>query len=494
MLDNLIISIGLVASPEAMIALVVGTVLGIVVGALPGLGSVVGITMILPFTTAMGQVPGVALMLGVYCGSVFGGSISAILINTPGTPASAATCLDGFPMTQRGEGDLALGWATGASLFGGIFSIVVLMIAAPQLAALALRFGPIEYFALMVFALTCIASVSEGSMAKGLLMGMIGLFLGVVGPDPVTGDIRFDFGIFQLSGGIGLIPIVVGAFALSEVFYRAAQYSTGAHALTSSIGFRFAPPREWLLRWKTFVKSAAIGSTVGVLPGTGAATAAFISYSEIRRSSPRRQQMGKGEPDGVIASETANNAVTGGALVPTLALGIPGDPVTAVMLGTLVYQGVTPGPRLFGENISLVYAIFICLLLANVLMAVLVATVGGRLFSRILRIPEPLLLSMVTVLALVGAYGVNNRMFDVMVALCAGVVAVLLRHARYPIAPMVIGMVIGPLLEQRFRQGLIISDNNFLAFFTSPIANIFFVLTLLFVLKATLWRSRRSPT
>ena len=492
MLENLAISLGLVATLEVAAALIVGTIVGLVVGALPGLGSVVGITMILPFTTAMDQIPGVALMLGVYCGSVFGGSISAILINTPGTPASAATCLDGYPMTRRGEGDLALGWVTGASLFGGVFSIGVLMLAAPQLAAVAIRFGPIEYFALMVFALTCIASVSQGSMVKGLLMGMFGLFLGVVGPDPVTGDIRFDFGVFQLSGGIALIPVVVGAFALSEVFIRAAESAGGTQALASNVGFRLAPLREWLLRWKVFLKSAVIGSTIGVLPGTGAATSAFISYSEVKRTSPRRENMGKGEPDGVIASESANNAVTGGALVPTLALGIPGDPVTAVMLGTLVYQGVTPGPRLFGENISLVYAIFICLLLANILMVILVATIGGRILSRILRLPEPLLLGMVTILALVGAYGVNNRLFDVMVALIAGGIAVLLRYANYPIAPLVIGMVIGPLLEQRFRQGLIISDGNFLAFFTSPIAAVFFALAIALFLKATVWTSRRE--
>jgi putative tricarboxylic transport membrane protein len=482
MLDLLWAGFGLLTSPATLVAIVAGTAVGVLVGALPGLGSVVGITMVLPFTITMPQMPSIALMLAVYCGSVYGGSLSAVLINTPGTPASAATCLDGYPMVRRGDADLAVGWVTLASLIGGIFSIAVLMIAAPQLAALAVRFGPIEYFALMVFALTCIATVSQGSLLKGLMMGTLGLFLGVIGPDPMSGDIRFDFDVFQLSGGLGLIPIVVGAFALAEVFHRAAERGT-AIVVQRTSGFRIAPLREWLLRWKVVLKASAIGSFIGVLPGTGAATASFISYSEVKRTSPRRQGMGKGEPDGIIASESANNAVTGGALVPTLALGIPGDPVTAVMLGTLVLQGVTPGPKLFSENAALVYAILLCLVVVNVTMA-LMGAFGARFFSRILRIPEPLLLSMVTVLALIGAYGVNNRMFDVAVALVAGIVTMLLRHAGFSAAPMVIGLVLGPLLEEKLRQGLIVTDGNFLAFFASPAASVLFVLTLIFAGKA----------
>ncbi|MCL4748104.1 MAG: tripartite tricarboxylate transporter permease, partial [Burkholderiaceae bacterium] len=310
MLENLVAAGALIASPGAIVAMLVGAAVGIVVGALPGLGSVVGITMVLPFTITMPQIPSVALMLGIYCGSIYGGSISAILINTPGTPASAATCLDGYPMARRGEADLAIGWATLASFIGGVFSIAVLILAAPQLAAFAVRFGPIEYFALMVFALTCIATVSQGSLVKGLLMGFLGLFIGVVGPDPVTGDIRFDFGVFELSAGIGLIPVVVGAFALSEVFYRAAEMGAGAEPVAAGTGFRLAPLAQWLARWKTLLKASVIGSFIGVLPGTGAATASFISYAEVKRSSPRREEMGKGEPDGIIASEAANNAVT----------------------------------------------------------------------------------------------------------------------------------------------------------------------------------------
>ncbi len=493
LLENLLTALSMLTNFGAISAMVIGVAVGILVGVLPGLGSVVGITMVLPFTITMAQIPSVALMLGVYCGSVYGGSITAILINTPGTPASAATCFDGYPMARRGDADLAIGWVTMSSLFGGLFSVVVLILAAPQLAAIAVSFGPVEYFALMVFGLTCIATVSQDSLIKGLLMGMLGLFIGVIGADPVTGDMRFDFGVFELSAGIGLIPVVVGAFALSEVFHRAGELGTAsaATAAQGKTGARLAPWSQWWLRRWVLVKASVIGSMIGVLPGTGAATASFISYSEIRRTSPRQDKMGQGEPDGIIASESANNAVTGGALVPTLALGIPGDPVTAVMLGSLILQGVTPGPKLFNESAPTVYAIFISLFIVNLLMAAM-GLFGARLFSRVLRVPEQLLLASVTVLSLVGAYGVNNRMFDVLVALIAGIVTLLLRRGGFSAAPLVIGLVLGPLLEEKLRQGLIVSDGNFLTFFTSPIACGLFALTALFLGKALFGKRRFS--
>ncbi len=260
----------------------------------------------------------------------------------------------------------------------------------------------------------------------------------------------------------------------------------------SRVGYRIAPWPDWWLRRWILIKASLIGSFIGVLPGTGAATASFISYSEIKRSSPRRDEMGQGEPDGLIASEAANNAVTGGALVPTLALGIPGDPVTAVMLGSLVLQGVTPGPKLFSEQAPVVYAIFVSLFVVNVLMAVL-GLLGARWYARILRVPEPLLLTAVSILALIGAYGVNNSLFDVVIALVAGIVMVLLRGAGFAAAPMVIGLVLGPLLEEKLRQGLIISDGNFLAFFASPIASLLFVMTALFLAKAVFGSARPLP-
>ncbi|MEO1019738.1 MAG: tripartite tricarboxylate transporter permease, partial [Pseudomonadota bacterium] len=392
---------------DAITAMFLGTALGIVVGALPGLGSIIALTICLPFTFAMDQVPAVALLLAAYCGSVYGGSISSILINTPGTLAAASTALDGYPMALRGEANKALGWATAASICGGLFSTVILVLTAPQLANFALRFGPIETFSVIILALTCIASISRGSMLKGLLAGAIGLFLAVIGADPITGDIRFDFGYFPLTAGIALVPMVVGLFALSEVLIRALELGTGRVEITRNTGMQFPRWSEWKPRLRLLLKSCTIGSLIGVLPGTGSAVAAFISYAEAKRTSPRRDKIGTGEPDGIVAAESANNAVTGGALVPTLALGIPGDAVTAVMVTTLLIQGITPGVRLMADNPQIVIAAFIALFLINLILLVQ-AYAASRGFAALLRTPEPLLLAMVAVFATVGAYGVRG--------------------------------------------------------------------------------------
>lgn len=460
----------------AIVSIFIGTILGVIVGVLPGLGSVIGITMILPFTFTMGQIPALALMLGIYCGSVFGGSISAIVINTPGTPQAAATALDGFPMAQRGEADLAIGWTTVASVIGGLFSVMVLILLAPQLAAFSLKFTAIEYFALGVFALVCIANVSRGAMLKGLLSGIIGLFLATVGADQVTGDMRFTFDNFELTAGISLIPCIVGLFALSEMFVRASETHIVKPTINYKVGFRLPKLAAWKGRITNLLKSCAIGSFVGALPGTGAATAAFISYSEAKRSSPNRDKFGTGEPDGLIAAESANNAVTGSAMVPTLALGVPGDPVTAVMLGTFIVHGIAPGPRLFSENLDIVYAIFFILIAVNLLMF-FVGAVGAQAFTRVLRVPEPLLMAMVVVIALVGAYGVRGNPIDLITAFVAGVGGFLLRKNGFPLAPLVIGMVLSQMIENSLRQGLMITRGDFFAFFQRPISLTLFMLT-----------------
>lgn len=471
-------SLGLehVLTLSALLAILVGTVLGVAVGVLPGLGSVIGITMVLPFTFSMEQIPALALMLGIYCGSVYGGSISAIMINTPGTPQAAATALDGFPMAQRGDADLALGWTTAASVIGGLFSVLVLIIAAPQLAAFSLNFTAIEYFALGIFALICIANVSRGAMAKGLLAGAIGLFLATIGVDHVTGDMRFTFGSFEMTAGISLIPAIVGLFALSEVFIRASESTVVKELVTHKVGFRLPPWSEWRPRLWLLFKSCTIGSFVGTLPGTGAATAAFIAYGEAKRSAPHKEKLGTGEPDGLVAAESANNAVTGSAMVPTLALGIPGDPVTAVMLGTFIVHGLTPGPRLFTENLDLVYAVFLILVAVNILMF-FVGALGAQVFTRALRVPQPLLMTMVTVIAIVGAYGVRGNPLDLATAFVAGVGGFVLRKAGFPLAPLVIGMVLSQMIENSLRQGLLLTRGSFLAFFERPIALTLFIIT-----------------
>lgn len=493
-MESLFSALQLLLTPSVMLAILLGTFFGMIVGALPGLGSVLAITIVLPFTFSMDKVTSIALVLAIYCSSVYGGSLSAILINTPGTPQSATTMLDGFPMTRRGEADLAIGWATIASVFGGLFSAVILIVAAPQLARFALRFGPIETFALICMALTCIAGVSRDSLIKGLLAGVIGLFLATVGTDQMTGTVRFTFDIFELSGGFQLIPVLVGLFALAEVFSRVAERHTDSGAFfTSDGGFKVAPLREWMLRWKTLVKSAVIGTFIGILPGTGAATASFIAYTDAKRTGRFKEKFGTGEPEGLIASETSNNAVTGGALVPTLALGIPGDPVTAVLMTALIIQGIQPGVRLFLDNPDIMNAAFMALILCNLVMLV-VGALSARMITRVLRMPEPVLLAMVMLLSIVGSYGVSGRMFDVFVTLGAGIFGFVLRLCGVPTAPVIIGMVLGPILEESLRQGLILTDNSYLAFFSTehPIAIVLFAITAVIVVWSGISEFRAS--
>ena len=492
-MEMLVSSIWAVLQPDVILAMALGTIFGIIVGALPGLGSILAITIALPFTFAMGQVAAISLVIAVYCSSVFGGSISAILINTPGTPQSAATCLDGYPMTRSGHADAALGWAATASLIGGLFSTVVLIFAAPRLAQVALGFGAIETFALITVALTCIIGVAQGSLIKGLLAGVFGLFLSTVGVDQMTGQARFTFDVFAMSNGFPLLPVIVGLFAFGEVFYRLGTKAVSAGESGVRVGMKIPKLKEIMLRWKTVLRSCLIGTFVGILPGTGAATASFISYAEAKRSGRYRDKLGTGEPEGIIAAEASNNGVTGGALVPTLALGIPGDPVTALMMSALIIQGIQPGVRLFSENPGLMNSTFVALIVCNILMFV-AALVMAPILTRTLRVPEPLLMTAVLVLSVVGSYGASGRMFDVGVGIFFGIVGVALRFLKVPIAPIVIGLVLGPIFEESLRQGLIITDNNFLSFMSLeyPLAMILLLLAASIVLVSAFRETRKA--
>jgi putative tricarboxylic transport membrane protein len=488
-MDSVLLALQTVGDPSIVFIMVGGTAAGILIGAMPGLGSVLAITLALPLTFVLAPHPSITLLLGLYCGSVYGGSLSAILINTPGTPQAAATVFDGYPMMKKGQGDLALGWATTASLIGGLISTVILVVAAPLLARVGLRFGPIEYFALGVFALTCVVSVARENLIKGLIACLLGLVFASIGQDPLTGDVRLHFSSFEMAAGIGLVPFLVGLFALSEVFWRIAERRGAVVEIVGKSGFRFPGFAQIGRRWKVFVKSAMIGTWIGTLPGIGATASSMVSYAEAKRSSPNRDKFGTGEPDGVIASETANNAVTSGALVPTLALGIPGDPITAVMLGALIIQGVTPGPRLFVDNVDLVVFIFVALFFINIAMFALGALLCPA-FSRLIRMPEPLLVGGVVVLIAIGTFSVNYNPFDLTVALTAGIAGFFLRYAGFPLAPIVIGFVLGPMIEQSLRQGLILTRGSFLGFLWHPIALLLFALTVAFLAWAIygLWR------
>ncbi len=489
-MTQIIAAIQQFASLDVLIAIILGCLWGTIAGALPGMGTVSALIVALPFAFGMSTESSMALFLGIYVTSVYGGSISAILINTPGTPQSAATVFDGYPMARSGKADLAIGWATLSSLVGGLFSLVVLIVAAPALARVSVAFGPAAIFALILFALTCIAWVSAGSTIKGLMAGMIGLWLTTIGPDDLTGYTRFDFGIPALAGGLSLIPVLIGLFAFSEVFHRAAFYFDSKPPDVTNVGFRLPPIAEVTIRTSQFLRSSVIGTFIGILPGTGATAATFISYSELRRSSPRRENFGKGEPDGLIASEASNNAVTGGALIPTLALGIPGDGGTVVLLGVLTIQGVVPGFDLINNNPQLLTGAFLILLVANLLMFG-VGAVGARFFARLMKVPEPVLMGGILVLSLVGAFVVRGNPLDIIVAVLAGLAGLAMRFAGYPVAPVVIGMALGGTFEGKLRQGLISARGDFLEFILDPLALAILALAALVFLLPAL--GRRLP-
>lgn len=489
-MDNLALAIAQFSTFGVLIAMCIGCMWGMLAGALPGMGTVAALIVALPFTFAMSTESSIALFLGIYVTSVYGGSISAILINTPGTPQSAATVLDGYPMARAGDAGLAIGWATLSSFIGGIFSLIILVFAAPSLARVSVAFGPAAIFAIIIFSLTCIAWVSSGSTVKGLLGGAVGLWLTTIGPDNLTGLNRFTFDLDALRGGLSLIPVLIGLFALSEVFHRAAHYFAAKPADVRNVGFRLPPWPEILKRWPQFLRASTIGTFIGILPGTGATAAAFISYSEVKRTSPRSGNFGKGEPDGLIASEASNNAVTGGALVPTLALGIPGDGGTVVLLGVLTIQGLTPGYDLINNNAHILTGTFLMLLVANFIMFG-IGAVSTRLLGRILKMPEPVLLAMILMFSLVGAFVVRGNGVDVITCLIAGMAGVALRFASYPVAPVVIGMALGATFETKLRQGMISARGDFLTFLSDPIALVILAATALILLKPAIRAFRK---
>ncbi|QBY01293.1 hypothetical protein E2K80_11610 [Rhodophyticola sp. CCM32] len=490
-MDQIALAISQFATFSVLLAVIIGCLWGTIAGALPGIGTVTALIVALPFSFSLDTETSIALFLGIYVTSVYGGSVSAILINTPGTPQSAATVLDGYPMAKAGKADLAIGWATFASLFGGLFSLAVLIVAAPTLASVSVAFGPAAIFAIIVFALTCIAWVSRGSTLKGLLGGMIGLWLTTVGPDDLTGMTRFSFDIPALRGGLSLIPVLIGLFALSEVLHRAAFYFPAKTQDVTNIGFRMPEWPEIRMRFPQLVRSSVIGTFIGILPGTGATAATFVSYSDLRRTSPRKENFGKGEPDGLIASEASNNAVTGGALIPTLALGIPGDGGTVVLLGVLTIQGLTPGFDLINNNPHILTGAFLVILVANFIMFAMGA-LGARVFERVLRMPEPVLMSMIVLFSMIGAFTVRGNLVDILVCAIAGILGLVLRFANYPVAPIVIGMALGATLERKLRQGMISAQGDFIAFISDPIALAILGMTALIVLTPLIRRARAA--
>jgi putative tricarboxylic transport membrane protein len=453
---------------QVMLFMIAGLIAGIVVGALPGLTATMGVALLVPLTYWLDPLPAMMVLLGVYVGAMYGGAIPAILIRTPGTPAAAATSFDGYPLAKQGRAGVALGMACVAGVIGGVFSTLVLMFASPSVAKFALQFGPPEYFALAVFGLTIIASLSAQSLAKGLLMGVGGLLLSTVGMDPITAVPRFTFGMQELLDGVPFIAVLIGVFALAEVFHQASQKAELVPA--SDQWGRVLPSKDEMKQVLPSISLSCVsGTLIGALPGVGGDVAAFVAYDHAKKISKTPEQFGNGSLEGLAAAECANNSVTGGAMIPMLTMGIPGDSVTAVLLGGMMIHGLKPGPELFQKEGDLVHAIFLGLLLAN-LLVLPIGLLGAKWFAQTMRLPRQYLLPLIVVLCTVGAYAINNSFFDVGVAYLFGLIGWALKRWDFPLGPLVLGLILGRMAEENLRRALILSSGSPSIFLTHPIA------------------------
>lgn len=478
-LDSIAAGLSLVGNIESFLALFVGVAIGVVGGAIPGMSATMAVALTLPFTFAMQPITGILLLLGVYKGGIFGGSIPAILIKTPGTPASSATILDGYPLAEKGEAGRALGMALWASCTADVISNLALILFAGWLASFALSFGPPEFFTLILFSLTIIAGVSGKSLLRGALSALLGLLLATIGLDLVYGTNRFTFGDPNMMGGLNFIAVLIGLFAIPEIL--AMVWHPTAHVgKARSLGKNWVTFADYRRSFKSIVRGSFIGVFLGSIPGIGAAPSAFLSYSEARRTSKNKENFGKGEIEGVAASEAGNNGVAGATLIPLLALGVPGDVITAIIIGAFMVHGLQPGPMMFILNVDIIYGLFIGLIVSSVFLF-MIGSVAIRGFKYVADIPKRILIPAVLVLCIYGVFAVNNNIFDVGVMFAMGWVGYLMVRYQIPAAPFLIAFILGPLLEDNFRQSMLMSGSDPSILIRGPITWFFWTLTLLTV-------------
>lgn len=456
MIDNLLAGLIAVVQPEALLLVVIGTAVGLFVGSVPGLTATMALALLVPFTFTMDPLNGLILLGAVYVASMYGGAFTAILINTPGTPGAIATTLDGYPMAQQGKAELAILIATLASVVGGVVSVIFVILLAQPLTGIAIMFGPAQYFWVAVLGLSLIAALSTGSLLKGLLGGAIGMLLGTIGVSPIGGESRFLFGTPALQGGVQLLVALIGLFAIPELIRLTAtarktvdlDYTAGAEKMSNVV-------RETFRRPFNVLRSSVIGLIIGIIPGAGNNVAGLVAYNEAKRASRDPGSFGKGNPQGVVASEASNNAAVAGSVVPLLTLGVPGSPPAAVMLGALMLHGIRPGTALFAESGTLAYGFILSLGVAALVLMV-VGTYGGRLIVRaVTAVPLAYLVPTIAFMTILGAYSMRNSMIDVFVMLGIGIFAYAVRQFGLHPAPIALGLILGPIAEQGFGMAML---------------------------------------
>lgn len=487
-----------VFSIESIIFMCFGVVMGIIFGALPGLTTVLAVVLFTPMTFGMKPVTAMMLLLGLYCGGTYGGSITAILINTPGTPAASATCIEGYPLAKKGMARKALDMALYASFVGGILSGFILLFAAPLIAKATMLFTAAEYFCLSMFGLSMVISVSNDDIPGGIISCCIGLFISTIGIDNFSGVYRFTFGNIRMASGVETLIMMIGTFAISELMFKAARIRKGQpdnaeEVKDESFAVRGSMPltfKETLRSLRTMIRSSLIGVGIGAMPAIGGGVAAFLSYDAAKRLSKHKENFGKGELDGVAATEAGNNGVTGAALIPLFTLGIPGDGVTAVLLGALMIHGLVPGPLLFSKSADIVYTIMYGFIIINIIM-LLLGKVFLPLFAKIANISDQLLIPLIMLFCGAGAYAVRNSPFDLILIVAFGALSFILQKMKIAVLPLVLGIVLGKLTETNFVRAMLISLGKTPIFFTRPICIAFNVLIVISISTALLAKYRK---
>ena len=476
-MDGLLGALGLLFTPWPFFLTLLGTALGIVVGAIPGLTGAMLIALTLPLTFYMQPVHAVILLVSMYVGSISGGLITATLLRMPGTPASIMTTFDGYPMARAGQPGRALGLGIGASFFGGLVSWVALLLLAKPLSIIATRFGPFEYFTLILMAMVLIASVSQGSLIKGLISGFLGMLVSMPGVDPSTGAPRLTWDYYMLNSGLKLLPVLIGVFAVSQIIADIIDLNRKTERVEMSGRGILMSLRDWKDQAFNLIRSAVIGTWVGILPGIGASIGSVLAYTVAKNMSKTPQKFGRGAEEGIVASEAANNATVGGALIPLIAMGIPGSVIDAILIGALMIHSIQPGPTLFLTNADVVWAMIAACLVATVLMFVLMTSTVGYI-AQLMYVPRAVLLPVIMVFCVVGTYALDNTMFDVWVMLAFGLVGFFLERAKVPLGPFVIGFVLAPLAEAKLRSGLMMTAGSLEPMFTRPLPVLFLLVAL----------------
>ncbi|NLD34008.1 MAG: C4-dicarboxylate ABC transporter permease [Clostridiales bacterium] len=476
MFNELISGLQFVFQPYAFLMMSFGVMVGIIIGAIPGLSGSIGIILLMPLVYRMDSNVAMVMLCGLFCGSMFGGSVAAILLNTPGTPSAAATVLDGHPLARQGEAGKAIGVAAISSFIGGVVSTICLILIAPELAKVALKFHAADYFSLAVFGLTIMASASGKNMLKGLMSGAVGMLIATIGTDPIVGNSRFTFGSGYLLNGFNILPVLIGVFAISEVLMTVRTQAADATIQEQNVRNFFPSFKEFKGFFWAAIVGGLIGVFIGIVPGTGGAITCFLAYNVIQRLSRHPEKFGQGSLEGLAAAESANNGTTGGALIPMLTLGIPGDVVTSVMLGALTLIGVKVGPLLFTNSADTVYTIFAGMLVIQFLMLGL-GLFYARVSPYVLRISQKLLMPAVMVLCVIGAFTLSNNLYHVYVAMGFGVFGFFMKKYGYPAAPLVLGVILGPMAEQNLNRALTLSRNDWSVLVARPISLSFLVLS-----------------